>query len=122
MAASRETILIAREFSLFARFIAIKTMMHAYDHIAAGAASVTDRANALELIADGIQNALDERSTGREFRTLRHSYLAKTDPQNHPVVADADRRCQKCGAVNPKGFSQCWDHRPELPDADKAGL
>lgn len=113
-ARSRETAEVERRFSLFDRFAAVKTMMHAYDYLREAPLSFVDRVNARETIADGIINVIDGRTTGREFRTARHSYLAKHDPQNHPVVAVKDRRCQDCGEVNPEPFSHCWQHSAAL--------
>lgn len=112
---SQETREIERRFSLHCRCAAVKTLVHAMDWIRndLNGIGLLDRINALELLSDGIMNALDGRSTGREFRTLRHSAMSRLDPQNHPTVAEDDRRCHYCGAVCPEPFSQCSSHIPK---------
>ena len=96
------------------RIRAVITMVHARDYLLAyftvrNPAEYPNQShvNAIEILNDGILNAIDGRATGNEFRTLRHSYLAHTDPQNYPSATDRDPRCQQCGYVDPLPFTHC---------------
>lgn len=97
---------IERRYSLAERSSAVRTCIHAVGYLAKQP-QLLNELNAIEVLMDGVQNAIDHRATGFEFRTLRHTRLAKHDPQHHPKVADQFRRCQTCGAIQPRLFSNC---------------
>lgn len=103
---------IEQRFDLFTRLKAIETFVHAKDYLKGPKAPERDfqtRTNALELLNDGIKNALDGRATGFEWRTLRHRYNEERDGPIPPI--ERDRRCQLCGAVDPEPFTDCSKHR-----------
>ncbi len=100
---------IDRFYSLSERYAAIKTAVHALDHVARTNPTMSlDRLNACELLMDGIANAFDGRATGKEWRTIRHTYRSERDGPNPPTPED--RRCQRCGAIDPAPFSRCGEH------------
>lgn len=104
----REQEYIERTYSLWQRAMAVISLVHALDYLDQGPLQFSiDIIQARSILVDGIENALDHRATGWEFRTLRHSRMAKQDPQNYPQVKNEDRRCQECGAVDPTPFSRC---------------
>lgn len=109
---------IERFYCLTVRRQAVTTMVHAMDYLTAQSGlygwSMSAYA-ALELLNDGIKNAIDHRSTGFEFRTLRHTRQAVQDPGNYPKVEERNRRCQQCGGITPKPFSRCPHIEQEKP-------
>lgn len=109
---SPETREVERHFDLMDRLRAVQTCIHARDYLANSVPWLTNVPvmHAVSLLGDGIINAIDGRSTGREFRTVRFRY--GTNDPGQPV-AEQDRRCQSCGAVDYESFSHCWQHRPE---------
>ena len=113
---------IERTYDLHDRAAAIKTVCSAIRYIADVPAAMVNRLNSIELLWDGLKNALDHRATGREFRSQRHSWRAKADPQNYPQVSEADRRCQECGAISPEHFTRCESHRQRSVEEQIAAL
>lgn len=107
---------IERRYSLADRRQAVEVFSAARKYLASQAYTIAN-INAMELLSDGIANALDHRATGHEFRTVRHSRLARQDPQNHPGVPDEFRRCQNCGFICPEPFSLCPHAASKEPTA-----
>lgn len=54
------------------RALMLSTIVHARDYLVAQTDNYSGRMNALEILMDGIQNALDPSATGLEWWTLRH--------------------------------------------------
>lgn len=104
---SAETRAVERERTLFERYLAVKACVHAIDHPTTGN-RVWSELGAVQLLRDGIINALDGRSTGREYRTIRHTYRNGRDGPIPPAISGDDQRCQECGAV---GYGPCAEHR-----------
>ena len=109
-----QTETIERWFDLSDRFVAVKTFIHAFDYLYKEYGNVRiDILQACSIIADGIKNAIDGRSTGYEWRVIRHSYKLDRDGPEPPEVALEDRRCERCGAVRPRPFTHCFEHNAE---------
>lgn len=100
------TVEIEAQFDLYYRMNLVVTAVHARDHVRRTETDFLAKVTAMSLLADGIVNAIDGRSTGREWRTVRHGFRG-----NRAVVADEDRRCCDCGAIRPRPFSHCYEHR-----------
>ena len=98
---------IEKRFSLLDRAVCVRTMVNAINFVIEHRDGV-----GAALLVDGIKNALDGRSTGREFRTMRHAARSLHDPQHFPVIAEQDRRCQNCGAPGPFGVKPCTECHP----------
>lgn len=103
---SAETRAVERERTLFERYMAVKAFVHAIDYLTTGNRGWGEL-GAVELLRDGIINAIDGRSTGREHRTIRHTYRNERDGPIPPAISGDDQRCQKCGAV---GYGSCTEH------------
>lgn len=109
-----DTTRIERRYSLLDRYEAVRTFIHAISYLAEPSRSFNvETVNAQSILRDGIMNAIDHRSTGREWRNVRHGYHNERDGPYPPTVAEVDRRCDRCGAERPKPFSHCYsrDHR-----------
>lgn len=98
---------VERRYSLHDRYLAVRTFVHAIDHLSKQQFPFDVHANAQSILRDGIYNALDHRSTGREWRNVRHTYNNERDGRQPPEVADGDRRCEQCGAPNYVSFTRC---------------
>lgn len=98
---------IERRHSLHDRYIAIRTCVRAIAYIAEHQPDFLIRANAQMILQDGIMNALDHRATGREWRNIRHRYNNERDGPHPPTEAEEDRRCERCGAIQPTPFTHC---------------
>jgi len=95
-------------YSLADRTKAVMTAVHAMDHIRKVETDFLARLNALELLRDGVANALDGRSTGGEWRNVRWKYKIERDGSQPQIPAD--RRCQACGFPDPVPFQHCHQH------------
>lgn len=98
---------IERRFSLHDRYLAVRTFVHAIDHLVKNEPDFLNRANSQMTLQDGIYNALDHRATGREWRNIRHTYNPERDGPHPPTEAEEDRRCERCGAIRPERFTHC---------------
>jgi hypothetical protein len=100
---------IERRYSLYDRYAVVRTCVHAIAYIADLHLPFDIKANAQMILSDGVMNALDHRSTGREWRNIRHGYSNERDGPNPPQEAEEDRRCENCGAPNYVSFTRCND-------------
>jgi hypothetical protein len=107
--AYRTTSEIERQYSLLDRRRTVEMVIHAIDYIRNSDHKFIDKVNAVSILCDGIENAIDGRATGEEWRTVRHGYRPNRDGAQPPVPKD--RRCQECGGINTSGFSYCYSHR-----------
>lgn len=103
---------ILRFYSLDDRAQAVHTVCNAMAYLR----SCDDRpplnyVNSLELLRDALKNAIDDRATGSEWRNIRWTYNNKRDGSHLPVPRD--RRCQRCGAVDPEPLTRCPAHHCE---------
>lgn len=98
---------IEKRHSLHERLVAVGTLIHAIDHLVKSYPALSQMA-AIGILSDGIQNAIDGRATGQEWRNVRHTYNNERDGPNPPNPTD--RRCHACGFVDPAPFSHCWAH------------
>lgn len=98
---------IERRYSLYDRYLAVRTFVHAIDYIAKQERDFLICANSQMTLQDGIYNALDHRATGREWRNIRHTYNNERDGPLPPTEAQEDRRCERCGAIQPEPFTHC---------------
>lgn len=99
---------IEESHNLDDRVRAAVTIIHALDYLRESGGLSVPRVRAMTLLQDGLKNALDGRSTGEEWRSVRHAYCVERDGPSPPKARDL--RCYACGAVDPDPFSLCGHH------------